>query len=414
MKIVDGVELHLIKNEKFKMNHITFRFSGDFNQKKVARRVLVAQILATANAEYPTAQCFRERLASLYGATLSTKVSTKGLVHIIDIELSFMKNRYTMAKENLLEEVIEFLYQVLFSPLVTVEQYQSKLFELEQANLINYLKADKDDSFYSSELGLKKLFFTNPASQTSKYGTAELAVVENSYTAFQEFQKMLREDRLDIFLLGEFDDYRMLQLFNRFPFEDRQKDLVFDYQQEFSNIVQEKLEVREVNQSVLQLGYSFPTRYGDKDYFTLLVFNGLFGGFAHSRLFTEIREKEGLAYTIGSHFDIFTGLLNVYAGIDKKNRNRAMQLINRQFSTIRTGRFSEALLKQTKKMLQVNLKLAGDSPKVLIERSYNGQYLKNHYSVDDMIDNIDKVNKADVMQLTKNIKLQALYFLEGK
>lgn len=34
---------------------------------------------------------------------------------------------------------------------------------------------------------------------------------------------MLREDRLDIFLLGEFDDYRMLQLFNRFPFEDRQK-----------------------------------------------------------------------------------------------------------------------------------------------------------------------------------------------
>ena len=414
MKIVDGVELHLIKNEKFKMNHITFRFSGDFNQKTVARRVLVAQILATANAEYPTAQCFRERLASLYGATLSTKVSTKGLVHIIDIELSFMKNRYTMAKENLLEEVIEFLYQVLFSPLVTVEQYQSKLFELEQANLINYLKADKDDSFYSSELGLKKLFFTNPAFQTSKYGTAELAVVENSYTAFQEFQKMLREDRLDIFLLGEFDDYRMLQLFNRFPFEDRQKDLVFDYQQEFSNIVQEKLEVREVNQSVLQLGYSFPTRYGDKDYFTLLVFNGLFGGFAHSRLFTEIREKEGLAYTIGSHFDIFTGLLNVYAGIDKKNRNRAMQLINRQFSTIRTGRFSEALLKQTKKMLQVNLKLAGDSPKVLIERSYNGQYLKNHYSVDDMIDNIDKVNKADVMQLTKNIKLQALYFLEGK
>lgn len=414
MKIVDDVELHLIKNEKFKMNHITFRFSGDFNQKTVARRVLVAQILATANAEYPTAQRFRERLASLYGATLSTKVSTKGLVHIIDIELSFMKNRYTMAKENLLEEVIEFLYQVLFSPLVTVEQYQSKLFELEQANLINYLKADKDDSFYSSELGLKKLFFTNPASQTSKYGTAELAVVENSYTAFQEFQKMLREDRLDIFLLGEFDDYRMLQLFNRFPFEDRQKDLVFDYQQEFSNIVQEKLEVREVNQSVLQLGYSFPTRYGDKDYFTLLVFNGLFGGFAHSRLFTEIREKEGLAYTIGSHFDIFTGLLNVYAGIDKKNRNRAMQLINRQFSTIRTGRFSEALLKQTKKMLQVNLKLAGDSPKVLIERSYNGQYLKNHYSVDDMIDNIDKVNKADVMQLTKNIKLQALYFLEGK
>ena len=56
MKLVEGVELHLIKSEKFKMNHLTFRFSGDFSQKTVARRVLVAQILATANAEYPTAQ----------------------------------------------------------------------------------------------------------------------------------------------------------------------------------------------------------------------------------------------------------------------------------------------------------------------------------------------------------------------
>lgn len=53
MKIVDGVELHLIKNEKFKMNHITFRFSGDFNQKTVARRVLVAQFwqLLTPNTQ---------------------------------------------------------------------------------------------------------------------------------------------------------------------------------------------------------------------------------------------------------------------------------------------------------------------------------------------------------------------------
>ncbi len=414
MKLVEGVELHLIKNEKFKMNHITFRFSGDFNQKTVARRVLVAQILATANAEYPTAQRFRERLASLYGATLSTKVSTKGLVHMVDIELTFMKNQFVMTDENLLEEIIDFLYKNLFSPLVTVEQYQSKLFNIEQTNLINYLKADQDDSFYSSELGLKKLFYNNTAFQASKYGTVDLVAAENSYTAFQEFQKMLREDRLDIFVLGEFDDYRMLQLFNRFPFEDRRKELVFDYQQEFDNVIRQQFEVREVNQSVLQLGYYFPTRCQDDEYFTLLVFNGLFGGFAHSRLFTELREKEGLAYTIGSHFDIYTGLLNVYAGIDKKNRNKTLQLINKQFSDIKMGRFSEALLKQTKKMLKVNLKLSCDSPRVIIEREYNRQYIVNNQTVDSIIDNIDNVSKADILKLTRKIKLQALYFLEGK
>src|SRR5699024_11577781 len=85
--------------EQFKMNHLTFRFSGEFQQETVAKRVLVAQILATANATYPTAQRFRERLASLYGASLSTKVSTKGLVHIVDIEISFLKNRLVKTGE---------------------------------------------------------------------------------------------------------------------------------------------------------------------------------------------------------------------------------------------------------------------------------------------------------------------------
>ena len=80
-------------------------------------------------------------------------------------------------------------------------------------------------------------------------------------------------------------------------FEDRHKDLVFDYQQEFGNIVQEKLESREVNQSVLQLGYSFPTRYGDKDYFALLVFNGLLVGLPiHVCLQKFVKRRAGIYY----------------------------------------------------------------------------------------------------------------------
>ena len=181
MKLVDGVALHLIQNEQFKMNHLTFRFSGEFQQETVAKRVLVAQILATANATYPTAQRFRERLASLYGASLSTKVSTKGLVHIVDIEISFLKNRLVKTGENILEDIIDFLYHTLFSPLITVEQYQTKLFDIEQANLIQYLRVDNDDSFYSSELGLKKIFYDSPVFQVSKF---KKCLEKTSWTSF--------------------------------------------------------------------------------------------------------------------------------------------------------------------------------------------------------------------------------------
>ena len=51
--------------------------------------------------------------------------------------------------------------------------------------------------------------------------------------------------------------------------------------------------------------------------------NGLLGGFAHSKLFTNVRENAGLAYTISSQLDLFSGFLRMYAGIDRENRNQA-------------------------------------------------------------------------------------------
>lgn len=56
--------------------------------------------------------------------------------------------------------------------------------------------------------------------------------------------------------------------------------------------MKEKIETRQTSQSILQLGYQFPCQYGDKDYFALIVFNGMLGEFAHSALFTKIREKK--------------------------------------------------------------------------------------------------------------------------
>ncbi|WP_057491181.1 EF-P 5-aminopentanol modification-associated protein YfmF [Streptococcus orisasini] len=415
MKLAQDVHLHLIKTTKFKTNHITFRFSGELNSKTLARRVLVAQMLATANNAYPTPQAFREKLANLYGARFSTHVSVKGKVHIVDIDISFVSDSFVLDGESILGEVIAFLREALFNPLASVEHYQSKSFELEKTNLIRYLEADKEDAFYYSQLELQKLFFKEKMMQYSKDATVDLIAAENSYTVYQEFQKMLKEDRIDIFVLGNFDDYQVLQLIEEFPLKDRQKELVFFYQQDYSKVVQEKVEQRENQQSILQLGYHLPITYGDSNYYALLVFNGILGAFAHSKLFTEIREKEGLAYSIGSYFDSYRGLLQVYTGIDSKKRRQTFQLINKQFNDLKLGRFSSYLLSQTKKMLINNIQLSEDCPKSMIEYDYNCQFLGERcLGVNDLIDKIVKVSKEDVVRIASLIKLQSIYFLEGE
>lgn len=414
MKIVDGVQLHLIKSNKYKTNHITFRFSGEYSKKTISRRVLIAQILETANADYPTAQLFREKLSNLYGASLSTSVSTKGLVHMIDIDITFLRDKYTLSGEKILDEIILFLKSMLFAPLLSVAQYQPKFFDVEKTNLINYLDADKEDSFYYSSLAFKKYFYYNESLKVSKYSKSDLVQLENAFTVYQEFQKILREDRIDIFVLGEFDEYRTLQLFHQFPFEPRKKDLHFFYQQEVSNIVNQIIEKKDINQSIIQLAYHHPIIYGSKEHFSLIVLNGILGSFSHSKLFTNVREKEGLAYSIGSRFDIYTGLLDIYAGIDIKNRSKMVQLISKEINDLRMGRFSADILKKTKQMLITNALLAEDQPKVLIDLAYNESYLPHSNTLSTWIDKIDNICKIDVMRVANLLKLQVVYSLESE
>ena len=279
---------------------------------------------------------------------------------------------------------------------------------------MTYLDVDTENNYYYSEVKGRELYFVNEGLKVPKYGQAELVEAETSFTAYQEFQSMLTRDRIDIFMVGEFDDYQVLQALHRFPLEGRQVDLQFSYSQPYVNVVKEKIEPRQSSQSILHLGYQFPCQYGDKHYFALIVLNAMFGEFAHSVLFTTLREKEGLAYSISSQFDIFTGLLEVYAGIEKSNRNQAMRGISRELNYIKLGRFSSSLLNQTKKIIRMNALLSEDHSLTLVEQRFNKVIFGDKsLSLENWLDEIEKVTKKDVCRLARQVKLQSLFFLEG-
>ena len=141
----------------------------------------------------------------------------------------------------------------------------------------------------------------------------------------------------------------------------------------------------------------------------------MLGAFSHSRLFQIIREKEGLAYTISSHFDIFTGFMRVFAGIDKESRTKVMTLIMRQLNDLKRGKFTESELQLTKEMLINTTLLAQDRQNTLIEREYLKTMLgKKVLSLEDWLESINKVSKEEIIETAKTINLQSVYFMEGK
>ena len=74
---------------------------------------------------------------------------------------------------------------------------------------------------------------------------------------------------------------------NQFEFKPRDNNLSVTYQQPFTNVVREKLEQKQNQQSILELGYHFSTQYGESLHIPLVVLNGMLGSFLAFKTFSN-------------------------------------------------------------------------------------------------------------------------------
>lgn len=414
MELVSGISAHFVQSKKFKTNKITVRFTAPLSLETVAGRMLSASMLETANKAYPTSQAFRRYLASLYGTDISTSTYRRGQAHVLDLTFTYVRDEFLSKKNFLTSRILELVKQTLFAPLVQDGAFESALFEIEKKQLLASLATDMDDSFYFAHKELDCLFFHDERLQL-RYSDLRKRISnespESSYTCFQD---ALKNDRIDFFFLGDFNEVEVKEWLRSFSFTGRQIDVKPQYQQPYSNVLREGMVRKNVGQSVLELSYHCSTSYGDKHHLAMVVMNGLLGGFAHSKLFTNVRENAGLAYTISSQLDLFSGQLRMYAGIDRGNRNQARKLMNHQLLELKKGNFTDLEIEQTKEMIRRTLLLAQDSQTSLIERVYLNSLLgKSTSDFDSWVEKLNQVDKEAICKAANSVRLQAIYFMEG-
>lgn len=415
MKLQEGVDLHFIESDKFTTNRIRVRFAAEMSEQTVAGRVLVANLLEMGNQDYPSAQRLRMRLAELYGAHFSTSVSKRGRVHFVDVTISYVKSDYLPDKIDITSDVIDLLHASIFRPLKDGKAFEQKVFEVEKKNLLSFLEAEIEDNFYHADVAIGQLYYEDPALQIPRVARMDLVQKETAETAFDCYKKMLKLDKIDIFVAGEVDRSAVQEQFATFGFTYRNPKLELEYNQKYSSVIREKVERKVARQSILELAYHLQVVYNDVNYPALLVFNGLFGAFSHSKLFMNVREKESLAYTIGSQVSIFSGMMKVYAGINKEDRVKVMKLINKQLLDLKCGKFTEEDLKLTKKSLVHSATVAQDRQSNLMEQAYNEVVLQErNLTWLQWIDAVNAVSMEDVLRVGQYIRLQSVYFLEGR
>ena len=410
MELFPGIAVHFIQSKKFKTNKITMRFTAPLSLDLISGRMLSASMLETANKGYPTAQVLRKHLAALYGADLSTHAYRRGQSHLVDVSLTYVRDEFLSKKNVLTAQILELLYQVIFNPLSNEDEFETNAFEIEKKQLLARLESELEDPFFFAHKELDQLFFQEESMQFLIARISE----ETSKSCYSSFQKMLKEDRIDLFFLGDFNEIEVLESLKKYKLTGRKKTVNIQYRQEYSNVLREGIIRRNLGQSILEMGYHSTIGYGDDQKMALLLVNGLLGAFPHSKLFTQVREKEGLAYTVSSHLDLFSGFLRLFAGINRQDRNRVRKLMNDQLSDIKNGRFTDAEINQTKEMIRRNMLLSQDNQDSIIDREYLTIFFgKSVLDLETLIEKLEQVDKDAICKAASSLKLQAIYFMEG-
>lgn len=145
---------------------------------------------------------------------------------------------------------------------------------------------------------------------------------------------------------------------------------------------------------------------GHKDRYAAYVLNSVLGGSVSSRLFQEIREKRGLAYSIYSFLSGYSdgGTMTVYAGTRAREVERVLDLIRREVRKMAAHGIEREELKRTKDQMKGSLMLSLESSHSRMNKLAKDELITGaHTSLEEMLSDIDAVTGQRVAQVAQEL-----------
>jgi len=165
-----------------------------------------------------------------------------------------------------------------------------------------------------------------------------------------------------------------------------------------------RLKIKKTDQTHLTLGFNTFAR-NNENRFTLKLINNILGETMSSRLFTEVREKRGLAYYVGSDEWYFTdtGALVAYAGVDNKRFIEAVEIITEEIKKLSRATITQKELQKAQDNIEGKIYLG-------LETTFS---IAEFYGEQELLYE-DILKPSEIVQKMKKISLQEVNSLAHK
>ena len=410
------MRVYKINNDKFKSIYISYNFTMEVKENSVfSNNAVLGALMAKSSRKYQTQKEIEKYLNSLYGANYDVNVEKYGDLYNLEFRIEYINKKFLPGNEDLLENILNFLKEMIYNP----ADWTDENIKREKEFILERINERKDEKLKYGVQRAEELLCKDEPFGVFLYGdqdnvqNVDKDVLKNAYSE-------LLKSCVTVIISGNLEGYdnieeKFNEVFKNIEFSSKEvTDLIYNTKRESDNKTEEVKEYQDTTQSVLSLGLRIKDCTVD-DFYALNLYNAILGTTPSSKLFQNVREKESLAYTVRSRYYRFKDIIVIFAGINKENYQKAVDVIKEQIEAIKKGEISKEEFESAKDSLMADLLEWKDSKIAMAKMKFANiiAFKDADITVEDMRERMSKVTLEDIIRVANLVSVEKIFVLGG-
>lgn len=404
---------YVYPTHRFKTITIYAAFIQELTVDDRARGALLPHVMKRGTRAWPNRMVMEQQLENLYGASFRADVGKLGDKQLLSFHVTVVNGKFLPGQPDTVAQALDFLTEVMEHPRLVEGLFPHDMVQQEKTLIKRQISALINDKGQYALSRLIELVADGQRFGLKKLGTPE----EIDRVRSEELVQLLhrtRESSPFLFLaVGDVNpDHVQEQVARRWGRKRQPLATIEPYQgHHHDNTIVERQDVR---QGKLNLAYRTGITAKSSDYPALAMYAGVLGGFSHSKLFINVREKANLAYYAYSRIDPALALMIVGAGIEFNDYDAARGIIEEQVKAMRQGQISQDEMEFTRKAYVNEILSEEDNPGQLIGRQLEQLLIGGGLAGPALIEALGQVTPEDVTRVAEQIDLDTVFFLTSE
>lgn len=319
---------------------------------------------------------------------------------------------YSVFLEEYFERALELLTDMTFN-----SKFEGKEIEKEIDVILDEINSYEDSPSELIYDEFENLIFKNSPLGHNILGDSKTLEYFNNQKSLDFINKHYTTKNIVFFSTGKTKFEKIKKLTKKYlseiPSRESKPRSSLVIKQDHKNILLDK----NTSQTHVMIGSVCCDMYSPNKYALTLLNNILGGPGMNSRLNISLREKRGYVYNIESNLNLYTdtGLFSIYFGCDKKNKDKCLELIQKEFNLLKEKKLSTNQLAIAKKQIIGQIAISSENQENLaLALGKNYLHFNHINSTEEIITKINDITDSDILSVANETfiknKLSTLIF----